>query len=405
MSLLTLIQKLFQHEHFILFASLCVLGDVVLTALILKFIPYTEIDWETYMVQIELYKSGERNYTSITGPTGPLVYPAGHVYIHDFLRTFTNEGLNIPRAQLVYAALYILHVSLASAIYFRAGGFPNWALVMLHASKRLHSIFVLRLFNDCWSVVVMQTSILALQSEWFYLGSILFSLALSVKMNVLLYLPAILFLTFKARGLVPLAISTSLIVAVQVFMGLPFIHDYATDYLGGAFDLSRVFLYKWTVNWRFIPEELFLDRKFAYALVIGHLTCLLLFLFFRWSKPQEVPAFVKHALSSRGLWQGVGAVTKDEITTVLFTTNLIGVLFSRSLHYQFFSWFAYQIPFLLWRTKYPIVVKLLLAALSEWAWNTFPSTTASSLSLVATNSIILVGVFYGRAVGMYTKMS
>jgi hypothetical protein len=94
-------------------------------------------------------------------------------------------------------------------------------------------------------------------------------------------------------------------------MGLPFIHDYATDYLGGAFDLSRVFLYKWTVNWRFIPEELFLDRKFAFALVIGHLTCLLLFLFFRWSKPQEVPAFVKHALSSRGLWQGVGAVTKD----------------------------------------------------------------------------------------------
>jgi len=34
----------------------------------------TEIDWETYMVQTELYIKGQYNYTLITGPTGPLVY-------------------------------------------------------------------------------------------------------------------------------------------------------------------------------------------------------------------------------------------------------------------------------------------------------------------------------------------
>lgn len=33
----------------------------------------TEIDWETYMIQTELYLNGQRNYTLITGPTGPLV--------------------------------------------------------------------------------------------------------------------------------------------------------------------------------------------------------------------------------------------------------------------------------------------------------------------------------------------
>lgn len=36
--------------------------------------PDTEIDWETYMYQIELYVKGERDYAFISGPTGPLVY-------------------------------------------------------------------------------------------------------------------------------------------------------------------------------------------------------------------------------------------------------------------------------------------------------------------------------------------
>ncbi len=33
----------------------------------------TEIDWETYMYHIDLINNGERNYTAIAGPTGPLV--------------------------------------------------------------------------------------------------------------------------------------------------------------------------------------------------------------------------------------------------------------------------------------------------------------------------------------------
>jgi alpha-1,3-mannosyltransferase len=46
-----------------------------------------------------------------------------------------------------------------------------------------------------------------------------------------------------------------------------------------------------------------------------------------------------------------------EIATVMFTSNLIGIVFARSLHYQFFSWYAQQIPFLAWRTKYPVIIK------------------------------------------------
>ena len=33
----------------------------------------TEIDWETYMYHIKIYLDGERDYSAIDGPTGPLV--------------------------------------------------------------------------------------------------------------------------------------------------------------------------------------------------------------------------------------------------------------------------------------------------------------------------------------------
>jgi alpha-1,3-mannosyltransferase len=65
-------------------------------------------------------------------------------------------------AQQVYAFLYSTSLILSCAIYRKAGSVPNWILLLLPLSKRLHSIYVLRLFNDVWAVVLTQLSILAL---------------------------------------------------------------------------------------------------------------------------------------------------------------------------------------------------------------------------------------------------
>ncbi|KAK1227172.1 dolichyl-P-Man:Man(5)GlcNAc(2)-PP-dolichol alpha-1,3-mannosyltransferase [Marasmius sp. AFHP31] len=388
-------------NYYPILAFFVVLGDAFLSVLIRKFIPYTEIDWETYMIQVQSYIKGQRDYSKISGPTGSLVYPAGHLWIHVFLERITNGGLNIGFAQNIYTALYILSLALSCAIYRKAGGVPNWILLLLPLSKRLHSIYILRLFNDCWSVVAMQCAILAFQSAEDDIGILFFSLALSVKMSILLYLPGLVVILVKRKGLLYTIRKLFTITGIQSIIAFPFIQEDWRAYLRSSFDLSRVFLYKWTVNWRMVPEEIFLHPRWATSLLIGHVSLLLLFGISKWCNPDGgVKATISRALRRPAMPAGLSPVSADFVATVFFTCNLIGVLFARSLHYQFYSWYAQQIPYLLSRTRYPVYLKIMLFVAIEYAWNTFPSTTPSSSILLLAHITLLAGIWFGFPCGL-----
>lgn len=64
----------------------------------------------------------------------------------------------------------------------------------------------------------------------------------------------------------------------------------------------------------------------------------------------------------------------SEILFALFSANLIGITFARSLHYQFYSWYYHQLPFLLFcytketDLKQPIVVPW-ISTLIKWVRN------------------------------------
>uniref|UniRef100_A0A0W0F8T8 Dol-P-Man:Man(5)GlcNAc(2)-PP-Dol alpha-1,3-mannosyltransferase n=1 Tax=Moniliophthora roreri TaxID=221103 RepID=A0A0W0F8T8_MONRR len=328
-------------------------------------------------------------------------YPAGHLYIHALLERITNSGSNIAFAQQIYALLYVLSLRLSCAIYEKAGGIPNWVLLLLPLSKRLHSIYVLRLFNDCWSVVAMQCATLAFQSGNDDLGIVLFSAALSIKMSILLYLPAIIIILVKRRGLLYAIRQLFNIASIQGLLALPFVRYNWRTYLRSAFDFERVFLYKWTVNWRMIPEGIFLHPAWAKALLVGHALMLLLFGLGCWCHHDGgAMATISRALRRPNLPAGIPVVTADFIATLLFTCNLIGIMFARSLHYQFYSWHAQQVPFLLWRTKYPLFVKMALMGAIEYSWNIFPSTPFSSSVLLGAHLVLLCGILYGYPCGI-----
>ncbi|KAJ6596776.1 mannosyltransferase [Mycena vulgaris] len=392
---------LLDPQYFWWLASFVILGDLLFSQAIIRWVPYTEIDWETYMVQTDVYLKGELDYSRITGPTGPLVYPAGHLYIHQLLHGITSAGENIPMAQQIYGILYITSLTLTCVIYWLAGGIPNWAILLLPLSKRLHSIFLLRLFNDCWAVTLVQAAIIAYQTGYDDVGTLLFSAALSVKMSILLYLPALLVVLFKRNGLLATLRHLVTLGASNALLALPFLEEDYWAYLRSAFDLSRVFLYKWTVNWRMIDQETFLSPQWANGLLFGHVSALAAFGLFAWCRNDGgVWTVLKRGFRKPDLPASFAPVTPDYIATIFFTSNLIGLIFARSLHYQFYSWYAQQLPFLAWRTRYPVFVKIALIVGIEYSWNVFPATSVSSTVLLAANTLLLAGIWTGYPGGI-----
>lgn len=66
-------------------------------------------------------------------------------------------------------------------------------------SKRLHSIYLLRLFNDGFAVAGLFLAIYAYQRRQWALGSLLFTLAVGVKMSVLLAFPAVAMVLYQGH--------------------------------------------------------------------------------------------------------------------------------------------------------------------------------------------------------------
>lgn len=72
------------------------------------------------MEQVSQFVSGERDYTKIKGGTGPLVYPAAHVYTYTGLYYITDKGKDIFLAQQLFAVLYMATLALVMLCYWRA---------------------------------------------------------------------------------------------------------------------------------------------------------------------------------------------------------------------------------------------------------------------------------------------
>jgi len=80
----------------------------------------------------------------------------------------------------------------------------------------MHSIFVLRLFNDCFAVFFFFAAIYCFQKRWWTAGSVIYSIGLGVKMSLLLALPAVGIVLLQAIGRNSAIRKAFIILAIQV---------------------------------------------------------------------------------------------------------------------------------------------------------------------------------------------
>lgn len=270
----------------------------------------TEIDWIAYMEEVEGYLSGERDYLKIRGCTGPLVYPAGFLYIFSYLYYLTDSGKNIFYGQIIFTILYLLQLLFILYLYYITSSLKNYHFNIINKidkkknnkeeededieikkninydfkspiylcfililSKRLHSIYILRLFNDTFAIFFGYLSIILFSFSYYTIGSLIFSFAVSIKMNLLLFSPGILLLYLLYKGNKNNYYSFPIIQIIlcgilQIIIGLPFLLTYPISYILKAFELTRVFDYKWTVNYKFLTENLFYNKKLSILLLL-----------------------------------------------------------------------------------------------------------------------------------------
>mmetsp|Transcript_21235 Transcript_21235/g.45356 ORF Transcript_21235/g.45356 Transcript_21235/m.45356 type:complete len:470 (-) Transcript_21235:1516-2925(-) len=427
--------------------SLLVSAEAILTTLVVLRVPYTEIDWVAYMQEVTTYQDGERDYVNIRGGTGPLVYPAGFLYLYSWFKSLAiigsgsaesgidSLGLDgsvsaqaIQRIQWLFVLLYLFNSVVVLALYQKvlqrvrhqrqkmqqSSTMMVWywriAMGLTCLSKRVHSIFVLRLFNDAPAMILLHLSmyLFACCDAW-ALGCMVFSLAVSIKMNVLLFAPGLLLLLLqKNRSIFGTMQHLSICALVQLVLGWPFLSTYPMSYIKKAFEFDRVFFYKWTVNWKFLPEELFVCNTWAMVLLTCHLGSLG-YLATKWwnastsqrggTKTREWMCWKKGATDNLRL-------SPEYIIYTMFASNFIGIAFARTLHYQFYCWYFYSLPMLHWmitlcpesaesltRTSFRLAASAVAIFGVEYGFNVFPATEKSSLILQFSHAFLLIKIF------------
>ena len=393
---------------------LLLLGELILCCLIIKFIRYTPIDWKAYMQEVEgPLVHGNYNYSELRGETGPLVYPGGFVLLYGVLRALAGgDGSDIRPAQFALAACYVatlcavaLSHSAAFAISKRV---PPWALLLLSTSLRLHSIYVLRLFNDGWAMLCFWVACALFTRHKWKLGCVFYSLGASIKANVLLSAPGLLLLLLQAHGLYGALLHISICALIQLILGLPFLYTnpyaYLLRALGGFGDLNH----KWSVNYKFLPAAIFYSSYMPIVLLTLHLLTLYLLAQHVWTRKEGgLSKALKHLTlkpSSTSRSKPLAPLHPEHILTVLIGCNAVGVLFARSLHFQFYCWYLHGVPLLLWRaSSVPLPLKLLTFALLEYAWSyglervEGTSTPASSACLQIAHGVLLYAVWRAEA--------
>lgn len=318
------------------------------------------------------------------------------MYVFSLFKYLTDDGGNVFKGQVIFAAVDVAVTLVVLLLYKSNGTVKFWWWPLLLLSKRVHSIFVLRLFNDGIAVLFGYTATYLFICKKWRLGSLLYSIGVSIKMNILLYAPGVLLVLLLGTGLRETIICLSICAVVQLVLGWPFLSTYPIPYIARSFDLGRVFMHKWTVNFKFVPESIFVSKPFSLALLFMTVLAFALFAI-KWIREIRIQLADRKEKSS-SIVAIIGAsgtsLNADFVIFTIFMSNFIGVVFARSLHYQFYCWYFHTIPYLVYKSSLHGVVAIAVMGGIEYAFNVYPATTISSAVLQMCHLTLLFALLF-----------
>lgn len=250
-------------------SSILLCLEILLDLYFLRHGPLHPIDYPTYLVQTRQIRFGERDYAKVYGPTGPLVYPGGHVIIFSFFeRLFGIKGdVNWPGylpAQWIFVALQLGHTyvspliallidskKVVHQIYKIASPSPQLDCIFFLLTIRARNLFQNGLFNDPFQTLFSYLGVLFLLKRRFTLSLIFFSLGASVKMSGLLWVPGVATYLISSIGVIETIKNSWAGILVQISVALPFC-GHLWHYIHQSFELDRKF------TWFNVPAIFFM---------------------------------------------------------------------------------------------------------------------------------------------------
>lgn len=166
-----------------------------------------------------------------------------------------------------------------------------------------------------------------------------------------------------------------------------------------SYNFDRVFLKVEQVNFQFMTEEFLHSDFFNKLLLFGHLFFLIVFLTCKWTSGFSN---LNKMLEEVGLLSMLGLKPKRKQDfndyrdlLIMFTSNLIGMIFSRGTHQQFYSWYSYTFPFLADAAcgNSAVLTKLAIVLCLEVAWSVAkPRCPGQSYLLNFAHFFLLIGL-------------
>eukprot|EP00003_Mantamonas_plastica_P023039 TRINITY_DN4040_c0_g1_i4.p1 TRINITY_DN4040_c0_g1~~TRINITY_DN4040_c0_g1_i4.p1 ORF type:complete len:220 (-),score=36.30 TRINITY_DN4040_c0_g1_i4:207-866(-) len=155
---------------------------------------------------------------------------------------------------------------------------------------------------------------------------------------------------------------------LQFAAAWPFLQQNALGFISRAFDLRRKFERRWSINFNFMPDSFFTESVYGLSLLGVHVI-LVFGVMYKWGcfdSEKSVKAYqekvddemLKRKEETSEPEQPEVELNPGYTTLLLFTSNFVGVICARSLHYQFFTWYFHTLPFLLWHTR--------VSGMGEW---------------------------------------